>query len=195
MNNRTFKFVFSKLCMDKLEEFTKTHISEERIQFKKSWLKWTIDDINQAMILNESSMLIAKGCQENIINKMFICVRFYLKKKKLPRVDPVALSIPSSAPGHPSGEKSLSDKESNVEIKKKIDVQIKTKHVSDHIIFLVNNHINENISLFISPAELYNDFSTKYDKELKNLLRDVIKDKKTYKNRYYIIKSQMKSSL
>jgi hypothetical protein len=165
MNNRTFKFVFSKKCMDELEEFTKTHISEERIQFKKSWLKWTIEDINQAMILNESLTLLAKGCQENIINKMFLCVRFYLKKKK------------------------LCDKEMNIEIKEEISVEIKTKHVSNNILSLVNNHIKENLSLLISPANLYKDFSMLYEKELSLLPRDIIKEKKTYKNRYYIMKN------
>ena len=164
--HQIFRFVFSKECMDKLEEFTKTHILEERVQFKTSWLKWIID--NQEMINIESSILIAQGCQENIISKMFLCVRFYLKKKKLAAVIEV---------------------KNEAYIEKKVET--KTKHVSNEILLFVNNHIKETISLSISPADLYKDFIIKYKKELDVSPRDIIKEKKTYKNRYYIIKNSV----
>jgi hypothetical protein len=46
----------------------------------------------------------------------------------------------------------------------------------------------------ISPAKLYYDFSQKYQKELELdiLPRDIIKEKKTYKNRYYLIINERK---
>jgi hypothetical protein len=159
--------------MDKLDEFTKKHSLEERKEFKTSWLKWIIEKDNQEMILNESFILKEQGYKEDIISKMFISVRFHLKKKDK------RLAI------------KLEDVKQDINAMTETDTDIKTKskHTSCSLILLMNNHIRDNLSLLISPAKLYYDFSQKYQKELELdvLPRDIIKEKKAYKNRYYLI--------
>jgi hypothetical protein len=151
-----------KTCTDKLGEFVEIHQHEERLDFKKSWKQWIND--NDELIMSETNRLKTYGYEGNVIDKMFISVRFYLKKNLLKKSD---IDI----------------------IKPEIIVTKAVKHTSNDIIEIINKHIRENI-LELSPLNLFKDFNIKHKNELIDV-GDLKKQKKIYKNRYYIIKKSM----
>jgi len=158
-----YRFTFTDDFMSKLNKFTEEHFSEERIDFKKSWNKWINEVDVKLSILNESNLLISNGYNDNILEKMFTCVRYYMKKKKC------------------KGDDDNSYKLGSVDKTKNVD---KHKHISPEILYIINQHLLANLSSNLSPAQLFNDFSLKH-KELSLLFKDENKQKKIYKNRYY----------
>jgi hypothetical protein len=163
MSNAIYRYTFMKTCTDKLGEFVEIHQHEERLDFKKSWKEWI--NVNNDLIISETNRLKTDGYEGNVIDKMFISVRFYLKKNLLNKPD-IDIIKP----------------ESLIETKA-------VKHTSNEIIEIINEHIRLNILKF-SPLNLFNDFNIKHKNELMNV-GDLKKQKKIYKNRYYIIKKSM----
>lgn len=163
MLNTIFRHTFTKSCSDKLFEFVEKHQYEDRVTFKKSWKEWMI--INKELIILESDILILNGYKGNVIDKMFISVRFHFKKKML-------------------------NASKNKDIQIQSPILLVVKHTSNDIMKIINEHIRINISSEISPSDLFKDFSITYINELIDI-KDIKKQKKTYKNRYYIIKKSM----
>jgi len=159
MSNAIYRHTFMKTCTDKLGEFVEIHQHEERLDFKNSWKEWI--NVNNDLIISETNRLKTDGYEGNVIDKMFISVRFYLKKNLLKKSD----------------------------IKPEIIVTKAVKHTSNDIIEIINKHIRENI-LQLSPLNLFKDFHIKHKNELIDV-GDLKKQKKIYKNRYYIIKKSM----
>ena len=164
MSNTTFRHTFTNLCSEKLYEFVENHQNEERLIFKKSWKEWIIN--NNDLIINESLLLKLNGYKGDAIDKMFISVRFYLKKRVFNSIDHIE----------------------KIDKKEEEDKIIK-KHTSNDIIKIINDHIKINITKF-SPSDLFKDFSITHKNELIDI-EDIKKQKKIYKNRYYIIKKSM----
>lgn len=162
MSNTIFRHTFTKVCSEKLSEFVDIHQQEERLVFKKSWKEWIVN--NDELITSEKNRLKSDGYNGDIVDKMFISVRFYFKKKLLKKNDPtLSTTLVETKPAN--------------------------KHTSNDIIEIINEHIRLNISNF-SPSNLFKDFSIKHKNELIGI-EDLKKQKKIYKNRYYIIKKSM----
>jgi hypothetical protein len=160
MTKEIYRYTFTSGFMDRLNIFTQEHVDEGRIEFKDSWTRWIKEEDIKELILKESEILMLNGYKENILEKMFTCVRYYMKKRDI-------------------------EKDEYVVEKKKMN----NKHISSEIAMIINEHIRSNLLSRASPAKLFTDFSLKH-KELAKLYPDKVKQKKVYKNRYYLIRNE-----
>jgi hypothetical protein len=140
-----------------LREFTENHKDKDRIAFKKEWNNWVILNETQEMINNE--ILILNNEEINVIvmiDKMFLSVRFYIKK----------------------------DKDKKTESPPPI-IKISNKHMTKEWITLINDHIKSKMS-YLGPNDLYQDFiliygnqielmETNFKKSYKNRYYSIIK--------------------
>jgi len=75
-----YRYKFSEDFSNLLFEFSKIHEYDERKQFKESWKKWVEE--NEEYINREIELLKSKGCDDDIMDKMFKSARYYYRKKK-----------------------------------------------------------------------------------------------------------------
>ena len=78
----TFRFNLSPECVEHLTEFDTTNYFESSKNYKINFEKWTNN--NEELINNEIEILREKGFTKNkeeVINKMYKSVRYYIHKK------------------------------------------------------------------------------------------------------------------
>jgi hypothetical protein len=75
----TFRFNFSDSVLEKLTQFSKMNKSCDRHAFKEAWKEWLTD--NKDVVLEETERLTTLGYDGDITEKMYVSVRYYLRKK------------------------------------------------------------------------------------------------------------------
>ena len=186
----TFRFNFSDSVLEKLSQFSKMNKSIDRHAFKEAWKEWLTN--NQNVVLEETERLSRLGYDGDITEKMYVSVRYYLRKKNQKK------------------EIMKQDKYNNNEFNpndntiEASDVSVKCKNIPTNRLLLdaMDKHILENChDLNYRPANGFESFCKNNikicKKEVKRLSNEYNlinkesiqeKIKKTYKNRYYIIK-------
>jgi hypothetical protein len=162
---KTFRFKFSPEFTEELERFANIHQYDDRHSFKEAWEAWVTE--TSAMIQSEIETLTKMGFQGDILDKMFKSARYYYRKKP---------ATPTEKEEKPRKKYTGSSKERIREMDKHISAYVK-KHLCP----------KTNTST-ASPAEAYADFIKEYtpsEKEEELFLES--KQKKTYKNRYYLV--------
>jgi hypothetical protein len=162
-----FRYNFSDEIINKIEYFAKIHQYDDRVLFKSNWNIWCID--NASIIEQEIKRINQLGYKDDVKTKMYKSARYYFRKKQ---------------------SKCISDNK-----------QRKEYTTLDHdIINIIDQHIRRNISQSnYTPAIGYLDFckinTAIIMVEIKRLIQEkslsdkeiILKLKKSYKNRYYII--------
>ncbi len=155
------KHSFSKECTEELKYFATLHKHDDRKTFKEAWQKWC--DANCELIHYESKTYN----QTDIINKMFVSVRYYYKKKsdtkkeKKPRrkyvsLDPQFLAI-----------------------------------MDEHLYSMICNNMNNKTMVSDTvPAYAFNTFCEQRVRDIDTYCENIDNNKlkKTFKNRYHMMK-------
>jgi hypothetical protein len=183
--------------IEDLSYFAQLHKYNNSKEFKEAWKKWIETEDISSSINNEIKRLTAMGNETNILANMYKSARYYHRKKK-------------------NNNDNVSETENNNNNVENKDTSPKTKRkymsfsvdileiVNTSIASEIKNNIVNNIS-HISPAEAYANFCDMYadsiSREIK-YMQDEYKEhnlthaeimnklKKTYKNRYFIIKRE-----
>jgi len=168
-----FRHFLSTEMVNEIHQFSKIHQYDDRITFKDAWNIWTKEDDVNSMINDEIKRIRGLGYTEDIVRKMYISARYYHRK------------LPATKPD-------------------KIIHQEKEKcgGLSKEMLAVMDDHINGNHPIFVSPQESFNDFclncreylekevyrlktiATNRNQPLDPYLVNT-KFKKAYKNRYY----------
>jgi hypothetical protein len=170
-NIKIYRYNFSVLFIEELYKFSKIHQYDDRKSFKEAWETWL--ETNDELVTEETDRLIRLGYTGNIVSKMYKSARFYFRKK----------STEKKAP------------------KKRCDYVGITKQLLEAIDLNIKSMINEPN---FKPSDGFEKFCNQnidlLKEEVKQLIREGIsnsevikkKIKKTYKNRCFIIISQIK---
>jgi hypothetical protein len=153
--------------MEELNQFAIIHKYDDRKVFKQAWSEWTNQDCIQIQIVQEVEQLKNSGYKGDVLDKMFKSARYYFRKK---------VANVEEAP--------------------------RKKYISLSPLFLeqIDIYISERLSS--SPADLYCDFCQNKKelifeqiKQLIDLTSEeiCIKLKKTFKNRFYVLKATVQS--
>lgn len=168
-DSQIFRFKFTEPLVDEIGRFAQIHRDDDRHQFKDAWKEWKTE--NQELISNEKDRLVALNYQGDIEDKMFKSARYYFRKKSTVKKEPVVRRMYVSV-----------DKE---------------------ILQTIDRHIQANrLEAEYTPAKGYNEFCLQNEELLKSWIDTLhnhaqfdvkeIQDKikKTYKNRYYVLKQK-----
>jgi hypothetical protein len=176
----TLHFNFSEHVINQLSYFAELHKHDDRKTFKAQWEKWIQTPDISKLIETEIEYQHKKGFTSDVLDKMFKSVRYYFRKK-------------TPKPNQKTQRKQYITLNSTFleTIDKHAIEIIKTYSVIDNNLVIAN----------ISPANAYANFCETqqtiiYDqiKYLVNMLTydDICeKMKKTYKNRFHLIKQDM----
>ena len=161
-----YRYKFTQEFMDNLHNFSKVHQYDHRKDFKEAWSLWTKD--NEDMVNQEVQRLTDLRYDGDILDKMFKSARYYYRKKSDTKPEP----------------------------KERKEYTSLHKDVLDSM----DSHISENINLtWFSPAAGFDHYCQEHVTVLKNEINRIQitdhielfqKFKKTYKNRYFIVKNK-----
>ena len=167
-DTKIFRYKFSDSVVEEVHRFAQLHRGDDRHQFKDAWKDWV--ENNREFIQSETQRLVELGYQGDILDKMFKSARYYFRKKGTEKKEPVERRMYVT--------------------------------VSKDILSTVDRHISENMrNNGYTPANGYDDYCNNNKEVLTEWISNLrseefgIKDiqdkiKKTYKNRYYVLKTK-----
>jgi len=172
---KQFRFNYSEKFTQVLEDFAKDHSTEDRKEFRQSWI--SLRNKNTEIFQEEIRRIQTQGYDGDIDKKIFESIRYYYRKKILKQTSKTKTSKTSKTSKLGGFSR---------EIKQWMDIHIKNIIVQE----------TENL---VSPAEAFDDFCRENREEItkevfrlkskvnKQLDPTEITDKfkKSYKNRYY----------
>jgi len=167
-----YRYKFTQEFMDELHKFSKIHQYDDRKTFKEAWNTWIEENSN--LIQNELERLTNLNYDGDILDKMFKSARYYFRKKSVKRPEP------KDRRQYLSVQKDLLDA-MDVHISKKMKES--DYKPSDGFADFCNTHLDllrDEVTRLVVEHNL-NDVS---------LVKDKIK--KTYKNRYFIMRETKK---
>jgi hypothetical protein len=179
--------------MDELTAFAKLHEHDVLYDFKDAWKIWMSQ--NAAFITEETDRLISAGFTGDVVDKMYKSVRYYFRKKSLaPAVQPLRNSYITLP--HPLIEA----------IDAQIHAQIQATMYSISPANGFDLFCRENQVIIVPAMQTFYNQTKPMDNHptpipaLNIITRDhvnnfLLKLKKTYKNRFYIIRTQYLSKL
>jgi len=159
----TFRYKQDIALITELYRFSKIHEFDNRNDFKKNWTDWV--DENSDIIEKETVRLRNIGYEGDVTDKLFKSARYYLRKKSTEKKAPVN--------------------------------RCKYVTIEKSILAVMDQHIQNEVN---KPANGFYDFCISHRNLLKNEIKRLqdngiidekiiqTKFKKTYKNRYYMIK-------
>jgi len=186
---QTFRYTFTKEFTEVLFQFAKVHQYDDRKIFKEEWNTWIkTDDINP-LINEEIKKMNNDGFDGDVMDKMFKSARYYFRKKST----------------MPKDEK---ERKVYIGFTKTI-----LEEMDKHILTQINANIkqkNDTLISDISPEDAYNIYC---DENKPSIVKEMLllhsksasnsesgvqtldskeisdKFKKTYKNRFYMLKT------
>jgi hypothetical protein len=78
---KTHRFTFSGGCTEKLTEFAHRHETDDRKVFQRAWSEWIQTPDIKTMIEEEIRTLMVAGFDGDVLDKMFKSARYYYRKK------------------------------------------------------------------------------------------------------------------
>ncbi len=160
---KSHKHEFSKECMQELEHFATLHKYDDRKQFKEAWTKWT--QMNEDMLEHEKKRLATY--EGDVIQKMFMSARYYFRKK-------VANKEPKQRRQYVSLDREF--------------LASMDKYLYD--IIQTNIDHKSNVS-DTAPSDAFDLFCEKHLHTIEQIDCSADKLKKTFKNRYYMMKRDL----
>ena len=165
-STKVFRFKFSQEILEEMQKFARIHKFDERNDFKDAWKIWT--DNNHDIILAENNRLSEIGFKGDIIEKMYKSVRYYYIKKSNAKQEP------KKRRKYITIDKDILDT---------IDRHI-TNCMDNCDIFKPSNGFTEFIEANGESVISSLDKTGLSESDINNKL------KKTYKNRYFLIKNK-----
>jgi hypothetical protein len=176
----TFRFNFSDSVLEKLNQFSKMNKSYDRRAFKEAWKEWLTE--NESSVLEETQRLTTLGYEGDVTEKMYVSVRYYFRKKgqKKKQLDNNIDFIPESDP---------TTKSKNIPTNRLL-LDAMNKHILQHCHDPNYRPANGFESFCRDNIEICKEEVKRLTNEYKITSKQSIQEKikKTYKNRYYIIK-------
>jgi hypothetical protein len=187
---QTHRFVFSQHVTEILVDFAKIHQFDDRKDFKEAWENWTNDEDISPILKKEQHRIQELGFRGDIFHKMFVSVRYYYRKKQ----SKTLTETNNEAEGTIRSYQSVSK-----------DVFVL---IDEHIKNQLKQHVQKNENIIkstISPANGFANFCTENKTLFLNQLGEnasatnekmneiVAKLKKSYKNRFYNIKTKIET--
>jgi hypothetical protein len=162
---QTFRHDFGEKFMEELKQFAIIHKYDDRKVFKQAWIDWT--EQKSVQIAQEVEQLKNSGYKGDVLDKMFKSARYYFRKKV-----------------------------------ENVEETPRKKYISLSPLFLeqIDIYISERLSS--SPADLYCDFCQNKKELIFEQIQELIdltseeiciKLKKTFKNRFYVLKATIQS--
>jgi hypothetical protein len=166
---QTFRHDFGEKFMEELKQFAIIHKYDDRKVFKQAWTDWT--ERKSVQIAQEVEQLKNSGYKGDVLDKMFKSARYYFRKKV-----------------------------------ENVEETPRKKYISLSPLFLeqIDIYISERLSsssVGSSPADLYCDFCQNKKELIFEQIQELIdltseeiciKLKKTFKNRFYVLKATIK---
>jgi hypothetical protein len=171
--NAIYRYKLTDELTEMLHQFAKVHQYDDRLVYKEAWTKWIEE--HDKYICNETKRLNELGYEGSVVDKMYKSARYYYRKK--------------------------TDNKDDEPIERK-----KYLTSDQDLLNAMDIHIIRNIKRDdYSPANGYSDFcktntdilSTEIQRMVKIKMTNddiILKIKKTYKNRYFIISRNNKIS-
>ena len=173
---QTFRHDFGEKFMEELKQFAIIHKYDDRKVFKQAWIDWT--EQKSVQIAQEVEQLKNSGYKGDVLDKMFKSARYYFRKKV-----------------------------------ENVEETPRKKYISLSPLFLeqIDIYISERLngsssvgssSVGSSPANLYCDFCQNKKELIFEQIQELIdltseeiciKLKKTFKNRFYVLKATVQS--
>jgi hypothetical protein len=161
---QTFRHDFGEKFIEELKQFAIIHKYDDRKVFKQAWIEWT--EQKSVQIAQEVEQLKNSGYKGDVLDKMFKSARYYFRKKV-----------------------------------ENVEETPRKKYISLSPLFLeqIDIYISERLSS--SPADLYCDFCQNKKELIFEQIQELIdltskeiciKLKKTFKNRFYVLKATIK---
>ena len=161
-----YRYKFADDVSAELDRFSKVHPYDDRKTFKEAWSEWTKD--NEDLVTDEVQRLTNLGYEGDVVDKMFKSARYYFRKKV-----------------------------------ENVEETPRKKYISLSPLFLeqIDIYISERLSSS-SPANLYCDFCQNKKELIFEQIQELIdltskeiciKLKKTFKNRFYVLKATVQS--
>lgn len=175
LNANIYRYKFTQEFMDELHKFSKIHQYDDRKTFKEAWESWV--DENDELVQNEMERLENLKYEGDILDKMFKSARYYFRKKGTSKPEP------KSRRQYLSVQKDMLDAMDEHILKKKSEPDYKP---SDGFSDFCNTHLDllkEEVIRLVVEHQI-NDV---------NVIKDKVK--KTYKNRYFILRERNSNPL
>ena len=178
-----FRFDFSPDVVSKISGFATLHMDDDRKDYKKAWEPWCEE--HKEMITEEIRRLKQSGYDGDINDKMYKAGRYYFRKKS----KKAKKSGGQAGEGQAGGGGKVKVKRMYNTVKSEtlvcIDAHIK-EHIKDDDFSPKNGYVK-----FIKTSSEIVRSETQHLKRKFEMSDNDIKTKikKTYKNRYYIIRS------
>ena len=164
---QTFRHDFGEKFIEELKQFAIIHKYDDRKVFKQAWIEWT--EQKSVQIAQEVEQLKNSGYKGDVLDKMFKSARYYFRKKV-----------------------------------ENVEETPRKKYISLSPLFLeqIDIYISERLSS--SPADLYCDFCQNKKELIFEQIQELIdltskeiciKLKKTFKNRFYVLKASVQTSM
>ena len=168
---QTFRHDFGEKFIEELKQFAIIHKYDDRKVFKQAWIEWT--EQKSVQIAQEVEQLKNSGYKGDVLDKMFKSARYYFRKKV-----------------------------------ENVEETPRKKYISLSPLFLeqIDIYISERLSSSTaansSPADLYCDFCQNKKELIFEQIQELIdltseeiciKLKKTFKNRFYVLKASIQS--
>lgn len=168
LSSSIYRYEFTSEFMENLSRFSKVHQYDDRKIFKESWELWMQE--NSEIVNNEIVRLEHLNYTGDILDKMFKSARYYFRKKGTEK------KAPTSRRQYMSLPKSLLDRMDETIY---FDIQNNLKPSDSFVEFCKNNK-----DILRETMEFLNGKNVNDLEEIQN------KVKKTYKNRYFVVKTK-----
>jgi hypothetical protein len=191
---KTHRFTFSGGCTEKLTEFAHRHETDDRKVFQRAWAEWIQIPAIKTMIEEEIRTLTTAGFDGDVLDKMFKSTRYYYRKKPV-----------NDGPKEQKPRKKYERLDS--EILEEMDQHIMSE-IKENTVLQRRSVDQEEalLSIRASPSVSFEKYCILYkdnfleearlefpDQDItKNQLTCIVdKFKKTYKNRFYVIRQAL----
>ena len=172
---KTFHFNMLPETIEAIDYFATLHKHDERKTFKEEWEKWIqIPDI-AALIEIEIARLKKEGYFGNVLEKLFHSARYYYRKK--PQVD--VADPPKKRKKYESIGTDILEKMDEHILKLVKENIVDVMRIEDKTLLYSNISPCNAFLLFLKTIEIEDEMIPKY--------------KKTYKNRFFVIRTRTKN--
>jgi hypothetical protein len=169
LTSNIYRFKFNDTIIIDIHNFSKIHEFDSRKDFKEAWNNWVTE--NNTIISQETQRLIELGYEGDVVDKMFKSARYYFRKKGTEKKEP------TKRRNYIGIQKELLESMDNHILNNIKKDDYKPANGFD-------NFCKENLDLLKLEVNKLVSFNITDINEIKN------KIKKTYKNRYFMIKNK-----
>jgi hypothetical protein len=190
---KTHRFTFSGGCTEKLTEFAHRHETDDRKVFQRAWAEWIQTPDIKTMIEEEIRTLTTAGFDGDVLDKMFKSTRYYYRKKPV-----------NDGPKEQKPRKKYERLDS--EILEEMDQHIMSEIKQNTVLHRHSSGKEALLSIRASPSASFEKYCLLHKDNFLEEARlefpdqDITKDqltcivdkfKKTYKNRFYVMRQAL----